>query len=367
MDKNNFTTIYLNKSFFSENEKMIVQNGGISVSTFLYESGVHGLKIKNTRGEIIILPYQGQQIWSCTFDNRNLTMKSMFDQPYQTQTFIDTYGGFLLHCGATAMGIPSNEDEHPLHGELPNATYQKAFIRTGCDEKGFFIGIGGQYHHVVACNYNYLAEPYIKLYENSSLLNISMSFTNLKKSEMPFMYLMHINFKPENGSHLVCSDSGNDADIKVHIIPSDIEASPEKEKFNKFLKKLKLNPELHKDINPDHIYDPEIVFTLKYNKDLEGNAYSMQVHPDGYADFVCHKPDEFKYGIRWISRTKNEDAIGLLLPCTAEHRGYSMEKEKGNIVTLSAGEKIEFHVEAGLLNPLDVVEIKRKIDFCNRK
>lgn len=364
MEQDQFTTIHLNKSFFSEKEKILAENSGISASTFLYESGVHGLKIKNTRGEITILPYQGQQIWRCIFDNRNMTMKTMFDQPNLTQTFLDTYGGFLLHCGATAMGVPSVEDNHPLHGELPNALYQKAFLRAGHDEKGCYIGIGGEYHHIVAFNHNYLAKPYIKLYENSSIYSISMSITNLKNSDMQLMYLMHINFRPEDGSQLIYSAGCNPGDIKVHVVQSDIEASPEKEKFNEFLKMLELNPGLHNNIKPDFIFDPEIVFTVNYNCDDEGKAYSMQVHPDGFADYVCHRPHELNYGIRWISRTKNEDAIGLVLPATAEHRGYSAEKEKGNLKTLAVGERVEFHAEVGLLNPQEVMDVKNKIANC---
>lgn len=361
MELNQFATIHLDKTFFSEKEKILVENGEISASAFLYESGVHALNIKNKRGEITILPYQGQQIWSCIFDNRNLTMKTMLNQPYPTQMFLNTYGGFLLHCGATAMGVPSDDDNHPLHGELPNAPYQKAFLKVGHDKNGRYIEIGGQYHHIVSFNHNYLAEPYIKLYENSSILNVSMSITNLKDSDMEYMYLMHINFRPEDGSKLIYNAGRNPGDVMVHVIPSDIEASPEKVKFNEFLKNLELDPRLHDNLRPEFIYNPEIVFTVKYSSDDEGKAYSMQVHPDGFADYVCHRPSELNYGIRWIARTKNEDAIGLLLPATAEHRGYSAEKKKGNIKILAAGEKVEFHVEAGLLNPQEAMAVKNRI------
>ena len=151
-------------------------------------------------------------------------MKSMFRQPSPIQVFSNNYGGFLLHCGATAMGVPSKEDSHPVHGELPNAPYQKAFLRTGNDEKGCYIGIGGQYHYIEAFKYNYLAEPYVKMYENSTVLDISMKITNLKNSDMEFMYLMHINFKPEDNSQLIYSAQANPGNVKVHIVPSDIEA-----------------------------------------------------------------------------------------------------------------------------------------------
>ena len=123
------TTINLDKSFFSEKEKVLVVNEGICASTFLFDSGVHGLRIKNNCGDVVILPYQGQQIWSCNFHGHELAMKSMFSEPVATREFLRTYGGFLLHCGATAMGVPSEKDKHPLHGELPNAPYQKHILK----------------------------------------------------------------------------------------------------------------------------------------------------------------------------------------------------------------------------------------------
>lgn len=365
--QNQSTIVYLEKAFFSEKEKKLVKYGGISATSFLYENGVQGLKIKNRRGEIIMLPYQGQQIWSCIFDNRNLTMKTMFDKPFPTQIFTNTYGGFLLHCGVSSMGNPSEKDNHPVHGELPNAPYHKAFIETGRDENGCYIGVGGQYHYIVSSSFNYLAEPYVKIYENSTKLNISMSIKNLKNSDMEYMYLMHINYRPVDSSKLIYSAGCSPDDIKVHVIPSDIESSPEKEKFISFLKKLEINPELHNEIRPDFCYNPEIVFTLKCNCDKEGNAYGMQMHPDGFAEYISYKTSEFDYGIRWISRTENEDALGILLPATAEHRGYIEEKRKGNIKLLKAGEKVNFHVETGLLNPSEAMDVKHKIENINRK
>ena len=71
------------------------------------------MRLSNGEGELIILPFQGQQIWSANFGGRDLTMRSMFDQPRATRNYLETYGGFLLHCGFTAMGVPAEGDTHP--------------------------------------------------------------------------------------------------------------------------------------------------------------------------------------------------------------------------------------------------------------
>ena len=165
------TRIYLHAAFFTDRGATFRENGALAVSLFRFDSGVLGLRIKNARGEVVILPFQGQQVWSCAFEGRELTMKSMFDQPYPTLDYLGTYGGFLLHCGATAMGVPSEKDTHPLRGELPNAPYQQAYIETGSDDRGKYVAVGGQYRHIVAFNHNYLAEPRLTLYENVTMLS----------------------------------------------------------------------------------------------------------------------------------------------------------------------------------------------------
>jgi hypothetical protein len=198
------TIINITPQFFAEREKTLVEHGTLTASTFRFDSGVCGLRLNNELGQLVLLPFQGQQIWSAEFGGRNLTMKSMFAEPRPTREYLETYGGFLLHCGATAMGVPSKEDTHPLHGELPNAPYQKAYLVVGQDEKDSYIGLGGQYQHTVAFNYNYIAEPLVKLYTGSTLFWLTMTITNLKNSEMELMYLAHVNFRPVDNNTCAC-------------------------------------------------------------------------------------------------------------------------------------------------------------------
>ena len=53
----------------------------VHCSAFRYDCGIEALRICNARGEIIVLPFKGQQIWRAGFDGRDLTMHSMFDEP----------------------------------------------------------------------------------------------------------------------------------------------------------------------------------------------------------------------------------------------------------------------------------------------
>lgn len=351
--------IYLFQDFFSAHERILVQNGALVVSTFRYDSGVCGLKLKNELGQLVLLPFQGQQIWSAEFYGRNLTMKSMFHEPKATSQYLETYGGFILHCGATAMGVPAAGDSHPLHGELPNAFYQKAWLVLGEDKAGPYIGLGGQYQHTVAFSHNYLAEPVVKLYAGSSLFWVTMSITNLKHSPMELMYLAHINFRAVDDGRLVYSAHSTPEHVRVRTsIPSHIQPGPG---YKEFLEELKENPERHHAFRPGLVFDPEVVFFIDYLADEQGWAHSMQVHPDGSADYVRHAPRQLEKGIRWIVRTQDQEALGIVLPATAEPEGYSAEKAKGNLKLIPPGEKFVCDMQAGVLTAAEAARMEKAI------
>ena len=353
------TTVRLMPQYFGERERVLAQRGPLSASTFRYDSGVCGLRLENELGQLVMLPYQGQQIWSAGFGERELTMKSMFSEPQPTREYLDTYGGFLLHCGATAMGVPTDEDSHPLHGELPNAPYQEAHLVFGEDDRGAYVSLGGRYQHTVAFSHNYLAEPLVKLYQGSTLLDASMNITNLKKTDMEFMYLAHINFCPADNGRLVYSAPCTPQHVRVRkSIPSHVRPLPG---YKEFLGDLERHPEKHNLLRPDLLFDPEVVFFLDYVADQDGWAHSMQVLPDGAADYVAHRPAQLDTGVRWISRTPDQDALGLILPATAEPEGYSAEKAKGNIKIIPAQSRYRIDMVIGVLDATEATRMESKI------
>jgi len=353
------TIISITPQFFAEREKTLVERGPLSASTFRFESGVLGLRLKNELGQLVLLPFQGQQIWSAEFGGRNLTMKSMFTEPRPTREYLETYGGFLLHCGATAMGVPSKEDTHPLHGELPNAPYQRAYLVVGQDEIGPYIGLGGQYQHTVAFNHNYVVEPLVKLYASSTLFKAAMTITNLKNSEMEFMYLAHVNFRLVNNGRLVYSAPCTPQHVRVRTsIPSHIQPRPG---YVDFIEELGDHPEKHNVLAPGLVFDPEVVFFIDYLADEDGWAHSMQVHPDGSADCIRHRPAQLDKGIRWISRTADQEALGIVLPATAEPEGYLAEKAKGNVKILPPKGGFHCDLEMRTLTPEEAKCMEEKI------
>ena len=260
------------------------------------------------------------------------------------------------------MGVPSPDDSHPLHGELPNARYQQAYLQVGSDDKGEFLALGGRYEYIVAFNHHYCFEPLVKLYAGSTTFPITSTLTNLKKTDMEYMYMGHGNFRPVDQGRIVYSAPCTPEHTRVSInIPAHIKSSHPIEEFKAFLESLQTNPKKHTVLTPDLILDPEVIFFIDYQADADGWAHSLQVHPDGYAHYLKHRPEELEKGVRWMCRTPDQEALGLFLAATAEHQGYLKEKEKGNIKVLPAGKSTIFHLEAGLLAPDEAKGIEAQI------
>jgi len=294
----------------------------LTASTFRFSTGVLALRIANEVGWIDLLPYQGQQIWDAQFYDRRLTMNSIFSEPQLRPNYLESYGAFLIHCGATAMGRPSSGDTHPLHGELPNARYQSPRLEVGSDDLGAYISLTGSYHHRVAFNYHYRAQPRVTLRSASGRLSVDMTIQNLRRSPMDLMYMMHINFLPVDDAELVDSISG---------------APPARRPV----------------LDYGRAVDPELVLDLDGGANAEGWSHAVQLHPDGSADFVSHRPDELDHALRWLVRNGDEDALGLALPATAQAEGYAAEKAKGHIKSVPPGARFHCAVEFGALTSTD--------------
>ena len=221
--------IFLQKNFFVEKEKTIVENGDLVVSTFVYDTGVQAVRVKNKRGYIIVLPFKGQQVWRAVFDDHELIMRNLFDEPQATNEFLKTYGGFMIHCGLTAVGNPTPEDTHVIHGELPCAPYKNAAVISGEDEGGKYITITGDYEFQIGFENSYRFTPECKLYEDATVIKMTSNIQNLRDFEMEYLYLCHINFRPIDGSKLVYS--AKKENVYTHVLVPDTMKPDDKAKL----------------------------------------------------------------------------------------------------------------------------------------
>ncbi|WP_051231012.1 DUF4432 family protein [Kaistia adipata] len=345
---------------FTRAETVLASYAGLTASTFRYSTGVAGLRIDNGVGSVELLPFQGQQIWDATFHGRRLTMRSMFDEPEPTQSYLGTYGGFFLHCGATAMGNPSPADTHPPHGELPNATYHSAELLIGEDENGPFMGLSGRYRHAVAFTHNYVATPTVRLHDGSTRIHLEMEIRNLMGAPMDLMYLAHVNFRYVPDGRIVdtVADEANGYRIRSLLPPEETLT----EEYKRLRKAALADPGLHKRLDGAQQVEPELVMAMDVAADPAGWSHALQVLQDGSADFISYRPDELGHAIRWMVRNADQEAFGLVLPATAEADGYLAEKAKGNVLRLATGETFRCHLVFGALSPEEVPAFERVID-----
>ncbi len=351
----------LRQEWFNKTEQTVLSFNNMIVSTFLYSTGVAALRITNQYGYIIVLPYQGQQVWDAEFGGRSLKMKTFFDEPVKSRHLLESYGALLFHCGALRMGCPGPEDDHPLHGELPGAPYSRASITFGEDVKGSFIGITGTYNYAQAFGDKYDAVPLTKLYADNSVIDVSMTIKNLASYPMDLMYMCHVNFFPADNGELVQTAGWNTEDMVIRSsIPAHVKPTP---KFLAFMDQLKSTPEVTRILKPEDDYNPEIVFYINNLKaDKDGLTHIMQKHADGTADYISYDPSDLNHTVRWILKHEDQRVIGMALPSTCDPEGYTVEKEKGNVRSIPGREEKTFSVSVGFLSAPKAKKMQKNIE-----
>ncbi len=353
--------INLEKSFFTDKEKNLIENGSLEASIFTYKSGIHAVRLKNSYGYLVILPYKGQQIWDAVFNNRSMKMHTVRKEPVETDFFLNSYSCLMMHCGALRMGCPGEKDTHPLHGELPYADYSSAQIITGKDETGSYIGVTGIYEHIHTFAPSYYARPCVKFYENSGIFDISIEITNLLHYPMELMYMCHINFKSNQKSSIFQSVGWSEKDMVLSIEHLHEQDKLSDEKKN-LLDAIKKNPKLTQTVTKDDVYDPEINYFFKNIKpDKNGEIHFLQVLDDGTGNYVGYKPDLLDHAVRWIWKNEDYDVMGMVLPSTCEPEGYLREKEKGSIKEIPGKGSVVLSVKCGYLNLKETGEMKKNL------
>lgn len=348
----------------------VFETSGMQASLFRYDSGVHAIRIENDRGEMILTPFQGMQIWSAEFDGKSLGMDSLVKEPILGKEYLPGYGALLVHCGATRMGCPSaTEKPFPIHGDLPYADYSNVVIYFGED-------FGVPYMKVVADlsdnaarqpGNTYNAFPAVKMTSGSSMIDVSMKIVNIDKNPMDLMYLAHINLTNIPGSELVYSAPCTPEDVLVRV-GDPAQASDLSQEFLAFRQSIVDNPLLQDRMPEGFPFDPEVVSYFKFLADSEGWAHSMEVLPDGTAAYVAHSPQQFPIGVRWVRTVENPPdsfpvrrSLGYL-PSTSHVEGYENAKARGSVRTLAGHHNAIFNYKIGLLTKDEAAEMRGTIE-----
>jgi hypothetical protein len=352
------STIPLYPEHFGGVERTLLESADFRVLAWSYPSGVKALALENSRGRVVVLPYQGQMIWSAVFDGCDLTMRNMFEQPRPSPTVIGTYGCFMFHSGLLRNGCPTPEDDHPLHGEMPCAPMDSAWLEVGEDAAGTFLRLGGEYEYVMGFGDHYRARPNVTLRPGSALFDIGMQVSNLAGKPMDLMYMAHMNYAYVEDGRFV--EPLGMARTRVRSsVPAHVKPTPQ---WSAYMDELTQDPSRLQTLSTPHLYDPEIVcFFDGVRADANGDAHFLLQHPTGPAFYTRYKPEQFDRAARWILHNADQQVAAFVLPATCEPEGYLAEKAKGNVRQLGAGESAQFSVTTGYLSAQEVQQVTREV------
>lgn len=346
-------------------ERELVESGSFKVVAFRFPSAVEGLRIENTRGHLVVLPFLGQMIWDALFDGRRLTMGNVFPYPRHGSSILETYGAFAYHAGVLRNGTPGPQDTHPLHGEMPVRPMDSAHIRFGHDNQGAFLEVGGHTEYVMGFGPHYIARPRVRLRGDSGLFDVEMVVENRSAHEMELMYMLHANFAfvadaeihqpaPYTPESTVVRKS-----IPGHVTPS--------QQFMDLLEELGRDPRRMQRLAEPELYSPEQVFYIKgLGTDGKGRTRLVMELPERDAFSISYRPEDLPHCVRWILNDGDAQVAAFALPSTCEPEGYTAEKAKGHLRMLAPGETARFPVTLGYLSPVEAGEAISVVTELNR-
>ncbi|WP_052389495.1 aldose 1-epimerase family protein [Belnapia moabensis] len=342
-------TIPLHEALAGEAERRILTAGEFSASLFRFHTGIAALRLRNARGEVVVLPWMGGIIWSARFDGVQLAMQSGFDAPRPARTIAETYGCFAFHSGLLRNGVPGPEDDHAPHGEFPCAPMDRAWLELGEEEGELFLRVVSLRDHVMGFGPHYLAQPSVTLRPSATLFEIGMAARNLSGKPMELMYMAHINFTFVPGGRCVQPAPFTPERTAVRrAVPAHVTPNPA---YLALIASLAADPSRMATLGEPALYDPEQVFYLHgLGTDARGETHLMLARPEGDGFGMSYAPAAFPQTVRWILNDPDQKVAAFALPSTCQPEGYAAEKRKGHVRLLAPGEEARFAVRTGYLD-----------------
>jgi len=353
--------VSLTRSSFGEKEREAVTAGGLKASLFKYDTGVEAIRLANSRGDVVVLPYMGQMVWSAMFDGVDLAMKSMFSAPRPAKTIVETYGCLAYHCGLLRSGVPGPGDNHALHGEAPCAEMDAAGIEVGEDERGPWMAATGVREYAMGFGAHYVATPRVVLRADDPTLDVVMNVENVGADPMDLMYMCHANFAFPEGARIVQPVPFTPELVVARTaIPGHIAATPE---YEARIKEFAAHPERIEVLKEPDRYDPEQVFYIKgLRRGGDGLVHFMALRREGDAFTVAYDPESMRHTIRWILVNGDQKVAAFAMPATCEPEGYTAEKRKGNVRSLASRAKARFVTRLGYVEAARAAAEARAIE-----
>ena len=334
----------LRREMFGDKEREIARFGELSAHVFRYDTGVEALRLRNPRGEAVVLPFMGQMLWSAAFDGVELAMRSMFKAPRPVATIVETYGCLAYHSGLLRNGVPGAGDTHPLHGEAPCAPMDAAGIVCGEDSRG---PLSRRHRRARICDGFRRAlsqPPSITLREVETSLEMAMQVENLSGAPMDLMYMCHVNFAFCEGARIVQPIPFTPAHVVArtavpgHVTPNDA--------WRALLADVAARPaRLGAARRARALRSRARVLSEGRSGPPDGRVRHAMLRREGDAFAIRWNPEDMPHTVRWVLVNSDQSVAAFAMPATCEPEGYSAEKRKGHVRTLAGGAQRGFETE----------------------
>jgi hypothetical protein len=262
-------------------------------------------------------------------------------------------------------GVPTAEDNHALHGEMPCAEMDGAGLACGTDDQGPWIAATGLREYAMGFGAHYRATPRVVLRPGATRFDVTMEVENLSAAPMDLMYLSHVNFAFSEGGRIVQPAPFTPEHVVTrtavpgHVTPTD--------DYRTLLTELAKNPARMQVLNEPKRYDPEQVFYIKgLRRAQDGLARFMLARPEGDGFEIAWDPEIMTHTVRWIMANSDQRVAAFAMPGTCEPEGYTAEKRKGNVRSLAGGAKAAFTTHIGYVERARAAAVARSIEGAAR-
>ena len=353
-------TVPLHRDGLHASDRPVLDAGGLSAALFRYPSGIEALRLRNRRGELVVLPWLGQMIWDARFDGVDLAMRSGFDMPLPAGAIAGTYGCFAFHSGLLRNGVPSAEDDHPAHGEFPCAAMRSACLELLEQDGVLSLRVTSERDHVVAFGPHYRAHPSVTLHADSALFDLALSIENRSGRPMELMYMAHVNFAFVEGGRIVQPAPFRPDTVSVRrAVPAHVRPNAD---YLDLIDELAEHPARMEVLDQPDRYDPEQVFYVSgLGTDPAGRTALMLRRPEGDGFVLDYVPAEFPHCVRWIMNNPDAGVAAFALPSTCQPEGYAAERRKGHVRLLPPHGSTRFALTLGHLDAAEADRMAARI------
>ena len=245
--------------------------------------------------------------------------------------------------------MPTGDDAHALHGEMPCMPMAGAGLACGTDENGAFLAVTGVRDYAMGFGARYRATPRVVLRAGDTGFEVVMEAENLSAAPMDLMYICHANFAfvedgrivqpvPFDPAHVVTRTA-----VPGHVRPTD--------DYLALIADLARDPSRMERLSEPARYAPEQVFYIKgLRPAADGLVRFLLARPEGDGFTVAYDPVAMPHAIRWILDDGDQRTAAFAMPGTCEPEGYGAELRKGHVRSLPPGDRATFSTRLGYVD-----------------